>query len=430
MPQILVVDDEVGIRELLSEILMDEGYSVRVAENAGAARLARQEMRPDLVLLDIWMPDLDGISLLKEWSASGQLNMPVVVMSGHATIDTAVEATRIGAVDFLEKPIALQKLLSTVKHALRHAPGAAKVALSLASLNRCAPVKEFKKRLEQMVGGSRVIHLRGVAGGVAELAARVVHQPALPWLDLAECTNPVNQEQLQRMQGGIIFCSDLTALSKMQLLSLAFVVERLDKLNLTLLFGASRTLSSLEGALETSVLHRLGEVWIQLPELVRCQADIPEIAALLLTQLVEHREVQALHLSVAAQNQLRQVEWTDEGGGWMTLYAALRNLALGSLEAEIGEEDVRRILLPHTIGAAEALAGEAAGAMQAWLVLPLREAKDAFEKCYFEHWLAQEKGNITRVAEQSGLERTHLYRKLRQLGIATGRRGEGEEAVT
>ncbi len=111
MAQILVVDDEIGIRELLSEILRDEGYDVTVAENAAAARAVRNAQRPDLVLLDIWMPDTDGITLLKEWSANGQLTMPVVMMSGHGTIETAVEATRIGALDFLEKPIAMQKLL-------------------------------------------------------------------------------------------------------------------------------------------------------------------------------------------------------------------------------------------------------------------------------------------------------------------------------
>src|ERR1700745_1459937 len=120
MAQILVVDDEIGIRELLSEILADEGHQVMLAESAGAARRFREQQRPDLVLLDIWMPDTDGITLLKEGAASGQLTMPVVMMSGHATIETAVEATRVGALDFLEKPIALQRLLATVKRALRH----------------------------------------------------------------------------------------------------------------------------------------------------------------------------------------------------------------------------------------------------------------------------------------------------------------------
>jgi DNA-binding NtrC family response regulator len=122
MASILVVDDEMGIRELLNEILTDEGHTVYAAESAIQARTIREQMRPDLVLLDIWMPDTDGITLLKEWSNSGQLTMPVVMMSGHATIDTAVEATRIGALNFLEKPIALQKLLKTVSKALEVSP--------------------------------------------------------------------------------------------------------------------------------------------------------------------------------------------------------------------------------------------------------------------------------------------------------------------
>jgi len=117
--QILVVDDEVGIRELLAEILFDEGYQVHLAENAEQARVYRHEFEPDLVLLDIWMPDTDGVTLLKEWVEQDLLTMPVVMMSGHGTIETAVEATRIGAVDFLEKPISLQKLLTTVVKAIK-----------------------------------------------------------------------------------------------------------------------------------------------------------------------------------------------------------------------------------------------------------------------------------------------------------------------
>jgi DNA-binding NtrC family response regulator len=140
MARILVVDDEVGIRELLSEILYDEGHTVELAENAAEARAARLRMRPDLVLLDIWMPDTDGVSLLKEWVSQGLLDMPVIMMSGHATIDTAVEATRIGAMDFLEKPITLQRLLKTIETALSRgrtpyssssAPAAAPLAVPL-----------------------------------------------------------------------------------------------------------------------------------------------------------------------------------------------------------------------------------------------------------------------------------------------------------
>src|SRR3982751_4405523 len=136
MAQILVVDDEVGIRELLSEILADEGQQVSLAESAGEARRIRERARPDLVLLDIWMPDTDGITLLKEWAANGQLTMPVIMMSGHATIETAVEATRIGALDFLEKPIALQRLLATVKRGLRHPEVALSPPFTLSSAGR------------------------------------------------------------------------------------------------------------------------------------------------------------------------------------------------------------------------------------------------------------------------------------------------------
>src|SRR5690349_8496304 len=118
MATILVVDDEMGIRALLSEILSDEGHSIELAENAAQARAVRERLRPDLVLLDIWMPDVDGITLLKEWGSSGQLTMPVVMMSGHGTIDTAVEATKFGAMAFLEKPITLQKLLRAVEQGL------------------------------------------------------------------------------------------------------------------------------------------------------------------------------------------------------------------------------------------------------------------------------------------------------------------------
>ena len=118
MATILVVDDELGIRALLSEILADEGHTIELAENAAQARACRERMRPDLVLLDIWMPDVDGITLLKEWGATSQLNMPVIMMSGHGTIDTAVEATKFGAMAFLEKPITLQKLLRAVEQGL------------------------------------------------------------------------------------------------------------------------------------------------------------------------------------------------------------------------------------------------------------------------------------------------------------------------
>jgi DNA-binding NtrC family response regulator len=144
MSTILVVDDEIGIRELLSEILSDEGHAVLTAENAAAARALRQAETPDLVLLDIWMPDTDGVTLLKEWAAGGQLSMPVIMMSGHATIDTAVEATRFGALDFLEKPIALARLLAAVRNGLERGRARQGLLNAGASLQAAARGEEAK----------------------------------------------------------------------------------------------------------------------------------------------------------------------------------------------------------------------------------------------------------------------------------------------
>ena len=166
MARILVVDDEIGIRELLSEILYDEGHTVEIAENAAQARAARLRARPDLVLLDIWMPDTDGVSLLKEWASQGLLDMPVVMMSGHATVDTALEATRIGAVDFLEKPITMQKLLQTVASGLERVvvpakaaepPAAARAATSgAATASGVAAAPAAAGAVTQVVGGAGV----------------------------------------------------------------------------------------------------------------------------------------------------------------------------------------------------------------------------------------------------------------------------------
>lgn len=184
--QILVVDDEVGIRELLSEILFDEGYQVHLAENAAQARAYRNEHEPDLVLLDIWMPETDGVALLKEWVEQDLLTMPVVMMSGHGTIETAVEATRIGAVDFLEKPIALQKLLSTIAKAIRegapklqvpeHELQRQKIELDVGgqtqqfSLSLDLPLREAREHFDAVYFE---YHLQKEAGNVSRVAEKV-----------------------------------------------------------------------------------------------------------------------------------------------------------------------------------------------------------------------------------------------------------------
>ena len=209
MASILVVDDEMGIRELLNEILTDEGHTVYAAESAVQARTIREQMRPDLVLLDIWMPDTDGITLLKEWSKTGQLTMPVVMMSGHATIDTAVEATRIGALNFLEKPIALQKLLKTVSKALESSPKYVEPATEKAvqsSINQAAakPVVSEPTAPAPLEGE----YISGIAKTYFDLPLREAR-------DLFE--KAYFEHQMQIMGGSMTKISDYTGLERTHL---------------------------------------------------------------------------------------------------------------------------------------------------------------------------------------------------------------------
>ena len=416
MAQILVVDDEMGIRELLSEILADEGHTAILAENAAAARRIRAESRPDLVLLDIWMPDTDGISLLKEWSSAGLLTMPVVMMSGHGTIDSAVEATRVGAIDFLEKPIALQKLLGTVKKALKHEVTPVKPPLTLDAFSRSPLLKDLRKRLEQAASRTPVLLLKSATGSIAEICARTLQTPKTPWLDLSVSSAPLSQEMLANASGGILFVADLMLLGKLQQKNLIFALERLEKYKLQLIAASSRPLSALtELGWEPALIARLGEVWLTLPQISSHPDEVPEIATLILAHLVERNEVPARSFSSAALNALRLHPWQGE---WVELLAIVKNLALTALEEQITLDDVSG-LLRH-----ESSENPPPPPALPLFDTPLREAREAFERLYFEHHLRNERANMTRIAERTGLERTHLYRKLKQLGLNTGRRSD------
>ncbi len=415
MAQILVVDDEMGIRELLSEILADEGHSVRVAENATAARAERARGRPDLVLLDIWMPDTDGISLLKEWAANGQLTMPVVMMSGHATIDTAVEATRIGALDFLEKPIALQKLLATVKRALRLQERAAAPGLALANLGRSALVNDLRRRLAQLAGVAAPLLLRGESGVMPELYARALQAGNAPFVKASGRLDDAAHDLLQEAGGGILFLEELSQLTRSQQKHLALLAARSDRHNVRIVsFTASDAAALVEGqAFDASLLARLGELNFSLPSLRQHAEDIPDIAAVVLAQLVETRFCPPRRFSTAALNALRNFVWPLN---LEQLQQAVKSVAITAFGEEIGTDEVEAVLA--------GLAGAESDSATLYLDLPLREAREAFERAYFEHHLEREQGSISRVADKSGLERTHLYRKLKSLGIAATRKDD------
>jgi len=415
MAQILVVDDEMGIRELLSEILEDEGHAVLLAESAGAARSVREAKRPDLVLLDIWMPDTDGITLLKEWASSGQLTMPVVMMSGHGTIETAVEATRIGALDYLEKPIALQRLLSTVKRALRDHDLTAPRQLSLTALGRSASLVELRKRLAQLAQTAAPLMLRGEQGMLPEIFARQLAAPGAPFLGGAELLADASSELLARAAGGILFLPDLSRLQRGEQKSLEFLLARADKHRARIVSFSpldAKTLVERHGY-DAALAARLSELTLRLPALREFAEDVPDLAAQMLAQIVEARVCPPRRLSIGALNALRHHRWP---GNLAELEHLVKNLALTAFEEEVSVEDVERVL------AAQA---PAAGAPELALDRPYREAREAFERVYFENLLAAASGSMSRVAEKSGLERTHLYRKLKALGLPVGRREEG-----
>ncbi len=419
--QILVVDDEVGIRELLFEILRDEGYGVRLAENAQTARSARKEMRPDLVLLDIWMPDTDGITLLKEWAGSGLLTMPVVMMSGHGTIDSAVEATRIGAFDFLEKPISLPKLLATVGKALAGGRALPKTGLSLVNLGRARVIQELRQRLEQVARLRTPVLFLGEAGCGFELCARHLHIANTPWVAPEEtewlATNPF--DPLNEARDGTLFLPEVANLSKAEQKGLAQVLGKLEKLNVRLICAATGPLAAMaeDGRFDSNLYNQLSGLTIRVPSLTDHAEDIPDIAMTMLTQLVDANEVPLRTLTVGSLNVMRNLSWP---GNLPVLQNVVKTLALTSLGNDITGEDVGRVAREFNLGPREQATTEVGVSLD----LPLRDAREQFEKQYFLHHIRREEGNMSRVADRVGLERTHLYRKLKQLGIRPSGKSE------
>lgn len=422
--KVLVVDDEIGIRELLSDILLDEGYQVKLAENASQARDWRQQERPDLVLLDIWMPDCDGISLLKEWANGGLLTMPVVMMSGHGTIDTAVEATRIGAFDFLEKPIALQKLLKTVDAALKHGEQLPKSDMSLVNLGRSVVITELRQRLEQVSKARGPLLLIGAKGSGSELCARFLHQPDTPWLEL---TNPEKLtaapiEIIEHLRDGLLFIPEVADLSKAEQKGLLLLLGKAEKYGVRVVCSTARGLPNLavEGLFDNTLLQALSVTTLRVPSLEDHPEDIPDLARAMATLIVETSEAPYREFDIAALNALRNARWP---GNLIQLDSVIRNLMQTSLGEKITQEDVERVLGQfeafEKVVVAPTDGKVPNGDLQINLDQPLRDARDDFERLYFNHHIVKVGGNISKVAENVQLERTHLYRKLKQLGMKT-----------
>jgi two-component system nitrogen regulation response regulator NtrX len=431
--EILIVDDEVGIRELLSEILEDEGYRVSVAENATAARAYRARDEPALVLLDIWMPDTDGVTLLREWAAAGQLTMPVIMMSGHGTIETAVEATKIGAFDFLEKPVGLQKLLGTVSRALKTAMAREPRRVSLAALGTSAPVRDVERQLEQLLAARKPILILGEPGTGHDAAGRALHAPDAPRVALPSgarlASNPL--AVLEEARDGTLYCAEIGQYAKAEQRGLAFLLPKLEKANVTLVCTSAEPLGNLaaEGKFDAVLLSALSEGAVLLPPLRARREDIPALIERFWNEVAaQERNAQQTSarliatLQPTAMSSLTGAYWP---GNLDHLQSVVANLALYAGSGDITTDHVKRLL------------GEAAAANQAvapeitarFFELPLREAREAFERIYFEQLLGREQSNMSRVAERAGLERTHLYRKLKQLSIRFARRGDDANSV-
>lgn len=415
---ILIVDDEIGIRDLLSEILQDEGYTVTVAENADTARQLRQQTRPAMVLLDIWMPDCDGITLLKEWAKSGQLTMPVVMMSGHASIDTAVEATKIGALDFLEKPISLQKLLSTVDRALKYGQMQAASNLSLDKLGHSQVIKELNQQLEQIARFSSPVLLTGEMGSPFELVARALHKTGTPWIEPSQIDQIVDApiELLQKAINGILYLGDISQYGKSVQQSIGFILTKADRYNTRVICICSRPIKEMMGdsLQDNKLLHTLSSLIVAIPPLRAQLDDMVFLVDQITTELAESQKIPIVKFSTAALNELRQYNWPGN-------LEQLRNIVKSlMLTAENNEVDVKAVnsILNQFTNHQQPL--DNVGKFD--FDLPLRELRENLERRYFEYHIANEGHNMSKVAQKVGLERTHLYRKLKQLGIQFTRR--------
>ncbi len=426
--EILIVDDEVGIRELLSEILQDEGYRVSVAENATQARAYRQRAQPALVLLDIWMPDTDGVTLLREWAASGLLTMPVVMMSGHGTIETAVEATKIGAFDFLEKPVGLQKLLGTVTRALKLALAKEPRRVSLLALGSSTAVREVERQLEMLLGARKPILILGESGTGHDAAAQALRLPDVPWVALANgarlASNPL--AVLEEAREGTLYCAEIGQYAKSEQKGLAFLLPKLERASVALVCTSAEPLGNLaaEGRFDAALLAALSVGAVLLPPLRARREDIPPLIERYWQEVVSAQQdaQQAVmrgfsSLQPTAIATLTSAYWP---GNLEHLQNVVTNLALLPGPGDVTPEHVKRLLGEAAV-APHAVAPEITAR---FFELPLREAREAFERIYFEQLLGREQSNMSRVADKAGLERTHLYRKLKQLNIRFARRGE------
>jgi len=445
--KILVVDDEADIRVLLKEILSDEGYDVDVAANAGQARASRAKGAPDLVLLDIWMPDTDGITLLREWSGSATEECPVVMMSGHGTVETAVEATRLGAFDFVEKPLSLAKLLRTVERAMdagkrRRIAGRPQLTPLLATFGKSRVAQALREELTRVATLNSSLLLVGEPGSGREALARYTHESgaragrgfvslvasAVPedsaesWLFGTVTADGLNPGLLDKANGGTLYIQEVEDLApRVQRLLLGVIEtgryqrvggsgEAPQTFNARLVATAQPGVelrTGDPGGVRRDLFAHLAGALVRVPPLREYAEDVPDLLRFYVERTADAEKLPLRRFSVAAQNRLRNYPWP---GNLRELRGLVRRmLARGGTE-EIALEELEHELQAHA-PTTEPLV------KQDLLALPLREAREQFERAYLQQQLSLCNGKVGQLAKRVGMERTHLYRKLRSLGV-------------
>lgn len=444
---ILVVDDEPDIRELLQEILEDEGYEVSVAADAASAREQRRIRRPDLILLDIWMPGEDGISLLKEWRESGGIPGPVIIMSGHGTVETAVEATRLGAYDFIEKPLTTAKLLLSVRRALE-ADQLQKenVGLRQSSTQVIEPVgsstvmNQLREQARKVAQHDTWLLINGEPGAGKETIARYVHSlsarserrfvnmglaplgrgDSAVELFGSEAGDNIHYGLLEQANGGVLFLDEV---SHMDLSSQGRLLNALESGSFVRIGGRKsvqvdvRVIAATHrdllrevkaGRFRDDLFYRLNVVPLQVPPLREHPEDIPELLQFYVDFGHTREGLPYRHFSISAQNRLLHYPWP---GNVLEVRNLVQRLLILGASEEISAEEVEAALGGRSTPTEE----------DQWqhnvFDLPLREAREAFERIYLLHQLKQTEGSVSKLSQRIGMERTHLYRKLRALGI-------------
>ena len=443
-PHVLVVDDEADIRASIQDILGDEGYQVTVAADASEARNAHKNRKFDLILLDIWMPDTDGITLLREWSDKGYLNCPVVIMSGHGTVDTAVEATRLGAFDFVEKPLSLAKLLRTVEAAL-NSTGIISNATKNISPSSLAPVGKSKlmnslrERLQQYASHDGAVLIIGEPGTGRGAFARYMHALSKrsngPIINVtaASLTEDNAEEKLfgnenngdksigylESANGGTLVIDEISDLDdKVQKTLLGAIEEeqfirvngiKFVKLNTRIIATVNSKYERYldNGNLRKDLVSKINTFNLRVPPLREYSEDVPDLLSYYVDKLVDAEQLTFRRFSVAAQNRLRNYPWPDNV---RELKHLVRLLLLSGNEDDITLEEVE-------IEVSNAISNEEPLVKQDLLSLPLRQAREKFERSYLQQQLVLCEGKVGQLAKRVGIERTHLYRKLRSLDI-------------